>query len=93
MEEEAECLAERAARQKEMPGHPSGANEPKSGCVKALPTKWANSEPRSLPKALVFAVPVATAPPGDEALSVEAVSPTMHEQAGLFSQMGFGIGR
>ena len=77
MEEEAERLAERAARQKEMPGHPSGAHKAKIGCMKAF----------------VFAVPVATVPPSDEASGVEAVSPTMYEQAGMCSQLVSKIGR
>ena len=93
MEEEAERLAERAARRMEMLGHPHGAHKAKIGGMQALQAKWANSQPRSPPKALVFAVPVATLPPSDEALGVEAVSPTMYAQAGLFANKSFRIWR
>ena len=47
----------------------------------------------SPPKAFVFAVPVAKAPPSNETSGVEAVRHTMDEQAGLFAKMGFRIGR
>ena len=73
-----------------MPGHPRGAYKAKIGCMKALQTKW--TKPQCRPKAVVLAVPVATAPPSDEALGAEAVSPKMYEQAGLFATIVLRIG-
>ena len=67
------CLNEESLRE-EMEGKRKCQ---KMGGMKAVQSKWANSQPRSPPKALVFAVPGATAPPSDEALGFVAVSPTM----------------